>query len=80
MGEANQRGDFNARREQALASEREVRSLRKRVVLLAAIVRREGRVRVTKAELDAIGVSYSMTQKVEGDTVTLTWNEPDAAG
>ena len=78
MGEANQRGDFNARRERALASEREVVSLRKRMGLLAAIVRREGRVRVTKAELDAIGVAYSMTQKVEGETITLTWNEPEA--
>ncbi len=73
MGEAKARGDFNARREQALAKDRELASLRQRMGWLAAIVRREGRVRITRREMEAIGVAYRMSKHVDGDTVTLTW-------
>lgn len=73
MGEANQRGTFQQRREAAMAKDRELQSLRQRMGWLAAIVRREGRVRITKRELDAIGVAYRMSKHVDGETITLSW-------
>ena len=76
MGEANERGTFEQRRAAALVAEREVRELRRRMGYLAAIVRREGRVRITKQELEAIGVAYTMKLHREGDTITLTWQDP----
>ena len=76
MGEANQRGPFETRRMDALAKERELAELRRRMALFAAVVRREGRVRVTKREIDAIGVSYGMRIARDGDTFTVSWEEP----
>lgn len=79
MGEANQRGTFVERRQEALAKDRELDTLRKRHGLLACIVKQQGRVRVAKRDLDAMG-GFALRIARDGDFFLLTCEDVPEAG
>lgn len=77
MGEANQRGDFVQRRAAAVAKDRELDTLRRYAAMLACIVREQGRVRLNKRDLDALG-SYALRVSRDGDVFMVTCEQPEA--
>lgn len=77
MGEANQRGDFNERRQQAVAKDRELATLRRYAAMLACIVREQGRVRLNRRDLESMG-SYTLRVARDGDVFMVTCEPPGA--
>lgn len=80
MGEANRRGTFVERRERALAQEREIKALRGLKDLFGAVLREQGRIRVSKRDLAAIG-DYAIRVKQDDECFMLSFEgETEPAG
>lgn len=69
---------FLSRRQAQRDQEREIDKLRTLEALFAAYVRTQGRVRIAKADVDAMKGKITMSLKRDGDHVLVSWVEPEA--
>lgn len=67
---------YLSRRQAQRDTEREMDKLRTMYMLLAAYVRVHGRIRVPRADVDAMGDKISMRLRRDGENAVLEWVEP----